>query len=112
MGEPVLPPVLHQGSWQSCDGEERVLEHRTLGVFHFEIHMGPRREFALYDHIVDGEHSHKEEGNMILPIYEVGWERMVWKVPQLGVKLTVAPAGGSREECESFYVKIEKMDRR
>ena len=42
-----------EGNWQSCrerDGQysERVYDHAVSGVSKFEVHLGPRREFAIF----------------------------------------------------------------
>ena len=47
-----------EGNWQSCreaDGRysERVYDHVVNGVPRFEVHMGPRREFAIFEGVQD-----------------------------------------------------------
>ena len=47
------PRNILEGNWQSCrerDGQytERVYDHLVNGVGQFEVHMGPRREFAIF----------------------------------------------------------------
>ena len=47
------PRNILEGNWQSCrerDGQytERVYDHVVNGVGQFEVHMGPRREFAIF----------------------------------------------------------------
>src|SRR5215213_1253157 len=47
------PANILEGNWQSCrerDGQytERVYDHLVNGVGQFEVHMGPRREFAIF----------------------------------------------------------------
>ena len=117
MCQPVQPPVLHACSWQSCDHEERVLEHRVLGKLHWELHLGPDDEFALYDHQVDGEeHSHATVDNLLGPDYHVSGDnyraRREWLIPQLHLKLNITAAGGSRDECQSFWLQVTKTKER
>ena len=47
-----------EGTWQSCrerDGQysERVYDHAVSGVSKFEVHLGPRREFAIFAGVQD-----------------------------------------------------------
>ena len=43
-----------EGNWQSCQEMatgrygERVYDHVVNGVGQFEVHLGPRREFAIF----------------------------------------------------------------
>lgn len=114
--ERVQPPVLHAGTWQSCDGEERVLEHRVLGRTLWSLHMGPNDEFALYRpgaEPPDGDHDHEGTGNLLGPAYRVsmlstyrGVRR--WAISSLKLWISVVRAGGSRQECESFFIRIEE----
>lgn len=117
--ERVVPPILHQGNWQSCkdsDGlwGERVLEHVQLGVYQWELHMGPEDEFALYAQKVDGpDHVHSEQDNLLGPAYRVGdvstWRgKRNWSVSKLHLWLSITEAGGSRSDCRSFYIRIER----
>ena len=46
------PRNILEGSWQSCLDQtgrytERVYDHVVNGVGLFEVHLGPRREFAI-----------------------------------------------------------------
>lgn len=115
--ERVLPPVLHQGTWQSCDGEERTLEHWGFKgrryVELWELHMGPQDEFALYDRWVDGDHAHDTPDNLLGEYYHINALPTMrgarqWSVPSLRLWLSIVRAGGSREECESYYIRIEQ----
>ena len=47
------PRTILDGHWQSCserDGtySERVYDHVVNGVGLFEVHLGPRNEFAIF----------------------------------------------------------------
>jgi len=111
--EPVKPPTLHQGSWQSCDHAERVLEHRVNGRPVWELHLGPDDEFGLYQQPLNGEdHRHDGPDNLLGPSYRVTadgtWRgKRNWTVPSLHLWVSIVAAGGSREQCESFYVRVE-----
>src|SRR5882672_1754163 len=52
-----------EGNWQSCrerDGQyaERVYDHAVSGVSKFEVHMGPRREFAIFKGVQEAHRDH------------------------------------------------------
>ena len=103
-----------EGNWQSCreDGggySERVYDGRWSGLPPFELHMGPNHEFALFRGIQDAHRDHDSAENLLRP-YKVelsgGTARHSWDVA--GLQLNVALAGGSREECESWYVTLKR----
>jgi len=103
-----------EGNWQSCreDGgryTERVYDGRWSGLPPFELHMGPSREFALFRGIQDDHRDHNSAENLLRP-YKVelsgGAARHSWDVA--GLHLDVTLAGGSREECESWYVTLKR----
>src|SRR5215831_5288679 len=59
-----------EGNWQSCreaDGRysERVYDHVVNGVPKFEVHMGPRREFAIFDGVQDDHRAHDSPANLL-----------------------------------------------
>src|SRR6478736_6058203 len=61
-----------EGNWQSCreaDGKysERVYDHVVNGVAKFEVHMGPRREFAIFDGVQEEHRAHDSPGNLLQP---------------------------------------------
>jgi hypothetical protein len=110
--QPVRPPVLHQGHWQSCDHAERVLEHRVLGRLVWELHLGPDDEFGLYDHAVDGDHDHGDRANLLAPGFRYeGRMGKAWTVPRLHLWVNVVRGGGSRDECaeHAFYVMVRQQ---
>ncbi len=108
--EPVKPPVQHQGYWQSCEGAERVLEHRTNGYLNWELHMGPADEFALYAFRVDGDHNHGDKLNLLGTPHHDSLETWrggrQWNIPSLHLWISVVRAGESKN-CDSFYIRIE-----
>jgi hypothetical protein len=119
--EAVQPPVLHQFSWQSCrqdDGSyaELALQHTAIKgaatIIEWELHLGPRNEFALYDRVVnhpdDVAEPHDSPDNLLMPQFRIEDQPSIWRVPSLHLRITGTRAGGSRDECDSFYLRIEK----
>jgi hypothetical protein len=75
----------------------------------FELHMGPHHEFAFFRGIQDGHRDHNSPENLLRPfnIEPRGQSaRHSWDVA--GLRLQVVMAGGSREECESWYVTLQR----
>lgn len=110
--QPVKPPVLHQGHWQSCDHEERVLEHRLNGRLLWEVHLGPDDEFGLYDHQINGDHDHADPANLLAPGYKYESRLgQAWTIPSLHLWLNVVRGGGSRDTCidHAFYVMVRQQ---
>ena len=105
-----------EGNWQSCreaDGTyaERVYDGKLTGVGPFELHMGPFHEFALFRGVQDEHREHGSSANLLKPytvdvVANVG--RHMWDVG--GLHLEVALAGGSREDCESWWVQLRRTD--
>jgi hypothetical protein len=106
--------ALLEGNWQSCresDGQyaERVYDGRWTGIEPFELHMGPYHEFALFRGIQEAHREHDAPGNLLKPyrIDLVGNNaKQVWDVN--GLRLEVVLAGGSREECESWFLTLTR----
>lgn len=103
-----------EGNWQSCreaDGRysERVYDGRWPGVPPFELHMGPYHEFALFRGVQDAHREHSSAENLLRP-YNIelsgGTARHTWDVA--GLHLEVTLAGGSQEQCESWYVTLRR----
>jgi hypothetical protein len=103
-----------EGNWQSCretDGQyaERVYDGRWPGMEPFEFHMGPYHEFALFRGIQDVHRVHNSVENLLRPftVEVVGNNaKHVWDVN--GIHLEVVLAGGSREDCESWFVTLSR----
>lgn len=100
-----------EGNWQSCRDAagygERVYDGRWPGLPPFELHLGPYHEFALFLGIQDGHRDHNSADNLLRPhVVEIQSNRATrtWDVARL--HLEVALSGGSREECESWYVRL------
>jgi len=106
--------ALLEGNWQSCresDGKysERVYDGRWDGIPPFELHMGPYHEFALFRGILDEHRDHASSDNLLRPFtveLTANTAKQVWDVN--GLHLEVVLAGGSREECESWFVTLRR----
>jgi hypothetical protein len=105
-----------EGNWQSCredNGQygERVYDGKWPGVGPFELHMGPYHEFALFRGIQDEHRDHSSAENLLKPFnVEISGNaaRQTWDVD--GLHLEIALAGGSREQCESWFVSLKRLD--
>jgi hypothetical protein len=109
-----------EGSWQSCreaDGgySERVYDHVVNGVPRFEVHMGPRREFAIFAGVQDEHRAHESPDNLLQPfkVELVDGLRASheWKIPSLNLRFSVALAGGSRGDCENWFITLAPLDK-
>jgi hypothetical protein len=113
------PRNILEGNWQSCrerDGQytERVYDHLVNGVPQFEVHMGPRREFALFKGVQDEHRDHESPENLLKPyrvLLEAGRAKQHWEIPSLNLSFTVTLAGGSRTDCESWYILLRPLDK-
>jgi hypothetical protein len=101
-----------EGNWQSCrepDGRfaERVYDGKWPGLTPFELHMGPYHEFALFRGTQDGHRDHQSADNLLKPFnVEITASRGRQSWDAAGLHLEVALAGGSREDCESWFVSL------
>jgi hypothetical protein len=108
-----------EGNWQSCrerDGvySERVYDHAVSGISKFEVHMGPRREFAIFKGVQDAHRDHESPDNLLKPyrvVLEAGRAKQHWEIPALNLAFTVTLAGGSRTDCESWYILLEPLEK-
>jgi len=106
--------ALLEGNWQSCreaDGHysERVYDGRWPGMGSFELHMGPYHEFALFRGVQDAHRDHQSTDNLLRPFnveFQGRSARQSWDAA--GLHVEVALAGGSREECESWYLTVQR----
>ena len=108
-----------EGNWQSCredDGRysERVYDHIVNGVGLFEVHLGPRREFAIFKGVQDAHRAHASAENLLKP-WNVEMEnnraKQRWEIPSLNLVFSVTLGGGSRTDCESWYVLLEQVEK-
>ncbi len=113
------PRYILEGNWQSCredDGKysERVYDHVINGVGRFEVHMGPRNEFAMFTGVQEEHRDHALAQNLLSP-YRVesttGRAKQRWEIPTLNLAFTATLAGGSRSDCESWFVLLEPLQR-
>ena len=113
------PRNILEGNWQSCrdrDGSyaERVYDHVVNGVGQFEVHMGPRREFAIFPGVEDAHRDHESPDNLLKPFrvaMDAGRAKQHWDIPSLNLSFTVTLAGGSRTDCESWYLLLEPLEK-
>ncbi len=111
------PRNILEGNWQSCreaDGSytERVYDHVVNGVPQFEVHLGPKREFAIFPGVQDAHRDHASPANLLKP-YQLdvagNLASREWKIPSLNLVFRVSLAGGSRSDCESWYILLTPM---
>jgi hypothetical protein len=99
-----------EGSWQSC--RERIYDHVVNGVGRFEVHMGPRDEFAIFKGVQDEHREHASPDNLLRPyrvVMEAGRAKQRWEIPSLDLAFTATLAGGSRSDCETWFVLAEPL---
>jgi hypothetical protein len=114
------PRNILEGNWQSCvqrDGRyaERVYDHVVDGVGLFEVHLGPRREFAIFKGVQDEHRDHDSPDNLLKP-YRVSMDNSNragrhWDIPSLKLSFTVTMGGGSTMDCESWYVVLAPLEK-
>jgi hypothetical protein len=108
-----------EGNWQSCreaDGRysERVYDHRLNGVPKFEVHMGPGREFAIFAGVQDEHREHESAANLLKPYRLDGDGNLAqheWRIPSLDLVFRATLAGGSRSDCESWYILLAPLNK-
>jgi hypothetical protein len=113
------PKNILEGNWQSCreaDGtySERVYDHRVNGVPKFEVHMGPKREFAIFAGVQDEHRDHNSPANLLKPYnldVDGNLAKHEWKIPSLNLVFSVTLAGGSRNDCESWYILLAPLNK-
>jgi hypothetical protein len=117
---PGNPRHILEGNWQSCQElgtsgyTERVYDHVVNGVGQYEVHLGPRRDFAIFKGVQDEHRPHSSPDNLLKP-YQVPMEgtraRHRWEVPALNLSFQVALGGGSRSDCESWYILLQPLEK-
>ena len=101
-----------EGNWQSCregDGQyaERVYDGKWPGLPPFELHLGPYHDFAFFLGVQDTHRDHNSPENLLRPhTVELRANKATYRWALDRLHLEVALAGGSREECESWYVRL------
>ena len=101
-----------EGNWQSCreqDGQysERVYDGRWPGHPPFELHLGPYHDFALFMGVQDEHRDHNSAANLFSPhTVELRENKGSRTWDAAGLHFEVTLAGGSLEECESWYIRL------
>ena len=111
------PRHVLEGSWESCRGSdgqynERVYDHVVNGVGQFEVHLGPQDEFAVFVGVQDEHREHASPANLLQPYrleHDSGRATRRWELPSLSLAFTATLAGGSRSDCESWFVLLEPL---
>ena len=91
---------------------ERVYDHLVNGVGQFELHMGPRREIALFSGVQEEHRDHRSPDNQLKPYtapFVGGRAKQRWEIPSLNLVFTATLAGGSRTDCESWFILLEPL---
>ena len=105
-----------EGNWQSCresDDEysERIYDGNTPGIGRFELHLGPYHDFALFRGIEENHRSHASPENLFDPhLVPVAGGRGHQKWIAAGLVFEVTLAGGSRDDCESWWITLRRAD--
>ena len=108
-----------EGNWQSCrerDGQysERVYDHVVNGVPQYEVHLGPKREFAIFKGVQDAHRDHESPDNLLKPYIvtmAANRAKQRWEIPSLNLAFTVSLSGGSRTDCDSWFILLEPLKR-
>jgi hypothetical protein len=109
-----------EGNWQSCQEmsggryAERVYDHVVNGVPQFEVHLGPRREFAIFTGVQDEHREHDSDANLLKPfrvLMEGTRAKQRWEIPSLKLVFSVTLGGGSRTDCESWYILLQPLEK-
>ena len=76
--------------------------------------VGPRREFAIFKGVQDEHRPHNSPENLLKP-YQVAMQgtraRQRWEIPSLNIAFSVALGGGSRSDCESWYILLVPIEK-
>ena len=106
-----------EGNWQSCresDGQysERIYDGKAPGLGPFELHLGPYHVFALFRGVQDDHREHASGDNLLKPFtVEVDRNRLArQKWEAAGLVFEASLAGGSREDCESWWISLRRAD--
>jgi hypothetical protein len=109
--------TLMQGTWVSCpedDGYgERATDFTPKGFPWFEIHLGPRDEFAIFAGNTPQHIPHDSPLNLLRPAYHYSDTPTAaggrnWSSAELGVRLNVVAIPPTQEDCYAFVVLLEK----
>jgi hypothetical protein len=101
------PKYILEGNWQSCRDEtgqfvEKIFDQTQLGL---EVHLGPGDDFAIFKGIQEEHRDHRSPENLLQPSRVRGGHQK-WDLADLIFEVTAA--GGSRHDCHSFWITLEK----
>lgn len=114
------PDTLSAGSWVSCpmdDGSgdygEKALDYKVNGHSWFEIHYGPRDEFAIFAGNAPAHIDHDDGRNLLRPSYHYGDVATAiggrnWSIASLGISLNVIAIPPTQPECYAFVVSLDR----
>jgi hypothetical protein len=113
------PRNILEGNWQSCqqsDGRyaEKIYDHYVNSVPQYEVHLGPRREFAIFKGVQEDHREHESRENLLKPfrvLMEGSRARQHWEIPSMNLSFTVSLGGGSTMDCESWYILLAPLDK-
>ena len=112
------------GNWQSCledDGTygERIHHYKDprTGKVLYSLHLGPKDEFALFSGEESDDVEHDSTLNLLGPAFKmfslqprIGGRNWTVTLPHtIKLHINIVPAMGSREDCDSFVLKIERI---
>lgn len=106
------PDALLSGHFLSCpEGEtygERAFQYQQHGTVLFELHMGPRDEFALFKGEFDGDADHAGRLNLLTPAfhYDDVQSRTGRNWSAYGLHVNVVRVPVSDEDCYGFLVRV------
>lgn len=108
-----------EGNWQSCqqpDGQyaEKIYDHYVNSVPQFEVHLGPRREFAIFKGVQEEHRDHSSPENLLKPyrvLMQGSRASQHWDIPSLNLSFTVTLGGGSTMDCESWYILLAPLEK-
>ena len=73
--------------------------------------MGPYHEFALFRGIQDDHRDHQTADNLLKPsTVEMIANRARQSWVAAGLHIDVSLAGGSRDDCESWFVSVKRSN--
>lgn len=114
--------TISEGSWESCpmndgsgDYAEKALDYSVKGHPWFEIHYGPRDEFAIFAGNTPDHIEHTDARNLLKPAFHFedieSRTGRNWSIASLGIHLNVVRIDGGGADCYSFFTKIERDPR-
>ncbi len=118
VSQPSSPRNVLEGNWQSCQVpyggpyDEQVYDHVVNGEGQYEVHLGPRREFAIFRGVQNEHRDHASPDNLLQPFRvpaDGARGNQRWEIPSLNLAFSVTLGGGGRTDCESWYILLEPL---